>query len=125
MRAFRKYLFGLLVAIYLFGVIGVPVYFHYCGGELEQISYFVKADGCCGTDDDGGCCSDQTVMLVNPSDVLSVSKTDIPQLKVLATVYCMCLPEVAAYSAPFSRSIYPQPPDLLRKAVISSSVIRI
>ncbi len=54
-----------MVGTYLTTAIGVPVYMHYCGGELEKVSYLVKSKGCCGSDEDSGmagCCQDESIV---------------------------------------------------------------
>jgi hypothetical protein len=80
------------VLAYLVMVIGIPVYFHYCGGELEEISYIVKSNGCCGDEsdeDESGCCKNEDVHLqyaadftfkqVNTADIILPSAT-LPSL---------------------------------------------
>ena len=69
----RKYLFACLVAAYLGSILGLPVYYHYCGGELEEVSYLVKPSGCCEDEGDepDGCCSNETMVLVNAADFTS------------------------------------------------------
>jgi hypothetical protein len=70
-KALRKYFFGLLVAAYVLTVAGIPVYLHYCGGELAHISYLVKGSNCCGDDDEAekdGCCHNEHLVLQSLTD---------------------------------------------------------
>ncbi len=76
----KKYFFAFFVAVYLFSAIGVPVYLHYCGGELEEVSYLVKSNGCCGeeeSDETSDCCHNEDVYLKNNTDFsLDILKID-------------------------------------------------
>jgi hypothetical protein len=65
-----KYLFGLVIAIYLVSNIGIPVYYHYCGGELESVNALFKSSSCCGDDEDedSGCCQNETKVLAQKSE---------------------------------------------------------
>jgi hypothetical protein len=71
-NSFKKYLFGLIVVSYLTTTIGIPVYLHYCGGELEKVNFLVKATSCCGSEEEGeedsGCCKDEGRYVQNNSD---------------------------------------------------------
>jgi hypothetical protein len=52
-------------------VIGIPVYLHYCGGELENINYVMKGTSCCGEDESSatdGCCKDENLILKSTTD---------------------------------------------------------
>ncbi len=61
--------------VYLVTVTGVPVYNHYCGGELEEVSLLLKSNDCCGEDEeeDAGCCSDEDFYIRNAPDFVSTS----------------------------------------------------
>lgn len=64
-----KYFFATLVAVYLLTVVGMPVYLHYCGGEVEDISYLVETNGCCGDEEpQNDCCRNEGYVLQNNSD---------------------------------------------------------
>jgi hypothetical protein len=124
----KKLLFGLQVVIYLFGVFGMPVYFHYCGGELEEISYFVKGGGCCDgkEGEPDGCCSDESVVLVNSFDGISKVKTELPDLDVIAVSGGITKVEFyAEFDSGVRRDACNKPPDLLRQALVATSVMRI
>jgi hypothetical protein len=66
----RPYFFAALVVTYFLTVIGMPVYMHYCGGEVEEVSYLVKQNGCCGDEvpPDNDCCHDEGLVLSNKVD---------------------------------------------------------
>ena len=69
MRAFSKYVFAVLVSVYLLTVVGMPVYLHYCGGEVEDVSYLIDTNGCCEDEvPDGDCCHNEGVVLQNAVD---------------------------------------------------------
>jgi hypothetical protein len=65
-----KYLFALVVTIYLASNTGIPVYYHYCGGELESVSTLFKSSSCCGDDEDedSGCCQNETKVFAQKSE---------------------------------------------------------
>jgi len=62
----------LIVISYVMTVTGIPVYLHYCGGELEEISYLTKTTSCCGEeeedDTDSDCCKNESQILKNTID---------------------------------------------------------
>ena len=54
------FFFSFLVAIYTITSIGIPVYYHYCGGELEKVSAVIQAKSCCGSEDEqDNCCKNE------------------------------------------------------------------
>ncbi len=67
--SFSKYFFSTLVGIYLLTSVGLPVYLHYCGGEVEEVSYLVESNGCCGEEvPDNDCCRNEGIVLQNTVD---------------------------------------------------------
>lgn len=52
-----------MVGSYTTSVVGVPVYLHYCGGELEKVNFMVKTKSCCDgleeETEENGCCKDE------------------------------------------------------------------
>ena len=74
-----KFVFSLIVGIYFLNSIGIPVYYHYCGGELENVSALFKTNSCCGEeeDEDSDCC--QNVVKV----VLQQNESSLNEPKVL------------------------------------------
>ena len=69
MRSLSKYLFATLVISYMLTVVGMPVYLHYCGGQVEEISYLIETNGCCEDEEPAdGCCRNEGVVLQNAVD---------------------------------------------------------
>jgi hypothetical protein len=116
-------------------VIGIPVYYHYCGGELEEINYVLKSNTCCGGEeddsDDAGndCCKDENLVLKSDLDFT------IKELNTYTLVNSV--QELLFFSLPFTNSIeevsptllslfteFP-PPRLQHQNIISTSVLRI
>lgn len=69
-------------SVYIAFAIGIPVYFHYCGGELEKIQFLTKSTSCCGDEEedpesgDNGCCNDEEVLVqIKDSALLKHYKT--------------------------------------------------
>jgi hypothetical protein len=112
--------------------VGVPVYYHYCGGELEEVNYVLKGNSCCGGEDtqeeDNGCCKDENYILKSDTDFTIKDLQDYSFLK---------SNEVSYVTLPFSVSInhllaFPRfvhikspPAKLQHTLVISTSVLRI
>lgn len=130
----KKYLFGLIVISYVITVVGIPVYYHYCGGELEEINYVLKSSSCCGgeeddsQEEDNGCCKDENYVLKSSTDFTLKSTND----------YVFSNDSDIAYiSLPFKSSInrlisfpsfvYSNPPQsrVQHSLVISTSILRI
>jgi hypothetical protein len=71
MKQIRAHIYLFIVAIYVVSNIGLPVYYHYCGGELESVSALFKADGCCGEEEeeeDSDCCQNETKIIAQKSE---------------------------------------------------------
>lgn len=127
----KKYLFGLEVIAYLFSVIGVPVYLHYCGGELEKVNFMVKATSCCGEEDEsedaGDCCKDEGAYVQNTTDFTLKQLTYwFAQLPSGLFTQLFLFPETgqAATALAVAPSVHP-PPNLLTQQLVSTSVLRI
>jgi hypothetical protein len=67
MTKLRTYIFAVFTFCYLLAVNGIPVYLHYCGGELEEISYLTKTNNCCGDEEENNeasdCCHNESLVL--------------------------------------------------------------
>ena len=62
-----------MVTAYVVSAIGIPVFLHYCGGELENVNYVLKGTTCCGEEEDSkpmddGCCKDEKLVIKNTTD---------------------------------------------------------
>ncbi len=127
----RKYLFGICVSVYLFSTIGMPVYLHYCGGKLEQVSYLVKANSCCGDDEDAtsDCCHNENFYLHNGSNFsikivhLDCSKSFSQVISQIFPVQANNLLSEQSFSC-FIQKQFP-PPKLCQKTILNCAVLRI
>ena len=134
-KAFKKYLFGIAVAAYIVMTVGIPVYLHYCGGELEEVSYLTKADSCCGGEDDhskendGGCCEDEGLLLKSNTD-FTLKEFNTYKIFHLWGDFCISLlpsnPVSPETKLVFTNKNYSIPPGKLYSSlIISTSVLRI
>jgi hypothetical protein len=127
----KKYFFAFFVAVYLFSAIGVPVYLHYCGGELEEVSYLVKSNGCCGeeeSDETSDCCHNEDVYLKKTTDFslnilhFDFSKTIIQSI--ILTPFIQHLSFNIQHSTFIINNQLP-PPKLCQQALLDCSVLKI
>jgi hypothetical protein len=128
----RKYLFGLSVAAWLFSVIGLPVYFHYCDGQLEEVTYFMESDGCCDGENNAeegpdGCCSNEGYYLVNASEGFQKAPSSVPSIKMLGELVCLPFAPFSNLTSPsiISKAASGPAPPLCQAEIISVSVLRI
>ncbi|HRG02101.1 MAG TPA: hypothetical protein PKZ75_13370 [Bacteroidia bacterium] len=59
---FAKIFIVFVSIVYVMSTIGISVFSHYCGGELEEVALFSKPTSCCGEDEadmDDGCCKNE------------------------------------------------------------------
>lgn len=116
-------------------VIGIPVYYHYCGGELEEISYVLKSNSCCGEEEDeseqasNDCCKDENRILKSNIDFTIKSQDDYTLVKTFSQVFYISLPFTTTndHSSASLLSVYAKhpPANLQHSLVISTSVLRI
>jgi hypothetical protein len=123
-----------VVASYVVSAIGIPIYLHYCGGELEKINYVVKGTSCCGEEEDSepmdeGCCKDENIVLKNNPDFTLKQFNNYALIKTVSEIFYISLP---FYYSPLIKnmesntlSIEAPPPKLQASLVISTSVLRI
>lgn len=112
-------------------VIGVPVYFHYCGGELEEISYLTKASSCCGEEEpeDDGCCKDESLIVKSSLDFTLKKSDSFLPLKTVCDLFYVSVPfsELSfcnKFNAPSLKKEFPPAP-FQNTLLISTSVLRI
>jgi hypothetical protein len=65
-KNFSKIFIAFVAIIYVLSTVGVSVFSHYCGGELEKVTLFSKTKSCCGGEEeaemtDDGCCKNELV----------------------------------------------------------------
>jgi hypothetical protein len=133
LNALKKYFFGLLVTLYVITAAGVPVYLHYCGGELENINYVVKGTSCCGEDEstpvDNDCCQDEETVMQSLTDftLKDISKTSLVKsaFQLFHTPFqnFSCILNSFYATPAFNKA--DSPPRLLHALVIKTSVLRI
>jgi hypothetical protein len=128
LKNFRTYLFGLLVAVYTLTTFGIPVYFHYCGGELEKISYLVKSGNCCGDEEEcSDCCSDEGTVLHNEGVTLvkepGFKLTEVQALELAYAILPFILKMPQTESSFISD--HPPTPSYHKKDLITIRVLRI
>ncbi len=112
---------------------GIPVFLHYCGGELEKVNYVVKGTGCCGDDeneaDNSGCCKDEKLVITNTTDFTIKQINNYDLVKTFCDLFYTALPfSEKTIKAPtaFNRDFsFESPPKLQNTLVISTSVLRI
>jgi len=116
-------------------VIGIPVYYHYCGGELEEVSYVLKSSNCCGGEEDNtdeatnDCCKDENVILKSNLDFTIKKLNVFAFVKTFNDVFYISLlfsNSIQSVTSNFS-SVYAEspPPKLQLDLLISTSVLRI
>jgi hypothetical protein len=85
MKKAFKFLFALVTSIYLVNSVGVPIYYHYCGGELESVSAVFKPDACCEgmeEEEDSDCCKNEVKVIAQFND----SYSEVSSYKIIAPV---------------------------------------
>ncbi len=86
----KKFLVIPIMFIYLLAVSGIMVTAHYCGQEIESLSFFSKSSQCDETecDDEPGkndsCCEDKTLAykVSTEQDAVSVFKLKLSQFEI-------------------------------------------
>jgi hypothetical protein len=120
-----------MVCVYVTTAIGIPVYMHYCGGELEKVSFLIEAPGCCEGEDAGeadDCCDNEnTVARYSPDfTVKKVVDSDfhIADLNLFGVVASIFEFKIGPASVLVSNYFFP-PPDLLHSNIIRTTFLRI
>jgi hypothetical protein len=126
--------FSLLVLVYITTNIGVCVYYHYCGGELEKVSALVKVKSCCdGVDENSGsdCCKNESrhISLKLEFNTAKASQPDFAvPFSPLFSVLSPGIPSLQKDQNPaFSFASYAQqrPPNALDTVLTRTGVFRI
>lgn len=127
----RTYFFIILTFVYLVVQIGLPVFKHYCGGELESISFLVKENGCCGEEeeesDESGCCQNELQIAQQNATSILVETCTLPLLSFFLQGFT--LPSFSVSVLPLSSlhfySNWLPPPKLLQQQLVQTRVMRI
>jgi hypothetical protein len=90
----KKFFVIPIMFIYLLAVSGIMVTVHYCGQEMESLSFFSKSDKCDETecnDEPGksdGCCQDKTVAakVTNEQDAVNAFKLKLQPIEIVAVL---------------------------------------
>lgn len=124
-------MFGLLVFVYVTTAIGIPVYMHYCGGELEKVSFVVKSKSCCGEEEedmDAGCCADENTIARYAPDFTTKkivgSEFQIADLNLFTVSNSIFKIKIESVSLVVSKYFFP-PPDILHSNIIRTTFLRI
>jgi hypothetical protein len=129
-----KIFISFVAIIYVLSTVGVSVFSHYCGGELEKVTLFSKTKSCCGDEEevdmeDDGCCKDEIVHVAFQKDftfytLVKNIKAPLNELFVLNTEFSL---NVLKYSVSDFLSAHKKihPPNLVQQDIVSCSVIRI
>jgi hypothetical protein len=120
-----------MVGIYLTTAIGVPVYMHYCEGELEKVSYLIKSKGCCENDEDGGmacCCQDESAVVRCAPDFTFKKSVDSNFKIADFNLFTVTIPFFDIRIEPVSviaSKYFFLPPDLQQSNLIRTTFLRI
>lgn len=120
-----------MVVVYLTTAVGIPVYMHYCGGELEKVSFFTETPGCCEGEEPGdadGCCDNENTFARYSPDftVKKVIDSDfnIADFNLFVTPASIC--KFKMESSPIlALKYFIPPPDILHTAIIRTTFLRI
>ncbi|MBC7693921.1 MAG: hypothetical protein H7141_00595 [Burkholderiales bacterium] len=128
-----KIFISIVAIIYVLSTIGVSVFSHYCGGELEKVTLFSKTKSCCGneeeTDIEDGCCKNEIVHVAFQKDFTFYTlanniKAPVSQLFIVVSSINNLLDPQSANTLFFNHKKV-HPPDLVQQELVSCSVIRI
>ncbi len=120
-----------MVVVYVTTAIGIPVYMHYCGGELEKVSFLIKSNSCCGEDEedmDMGCCADEnTIARYAPDFTIKKvvdSNFNIADFNLFTITPLLFDVKIESVSLLISKYFFP-PPDLLHSNIIRTTFLKI
>lgn len=133
-KNFSKIFIAGVVIIYVLSTIGVSVFSHYCGGELEKVSLFTKTKSCCGEQDESdmgedGCCKDEIAHVSFQKDftfytLIKTIKAPVHELFLIKPDFNLA-PLRSVISSFLSIDKKVHPPNLVQQDIVESSVIRI
>lgn len=133
-KRFSKIFISFVAIIYVLSTVGVSVFSHYCGGELEKVTLFSKTKSCCGDEEevameDDGCCKDEIAHVSFQKDFTFY--TFVKSIKAPVKELFMIQPDfnVVFYKTHITDFLSidekVHPPNLVQQDIVSCSVIRI
>lgn len=131
-KYFAKIFIAFVAIVYVMSTIGVSVFSHYCGGELEEITLFTKTTKCCGEDEsdmEDGCCKNELTHVSFHKDftfsqLKSDYKVPVLALAIFNFQYTVFKNNDTVDSSNSVNKEYP-PPNLVQHEIVSCSVIRV
>ena len=131
MSKLRTSIFAVFTFCYLLAVNGIPVYLHYCGGELEEISYLTKTNNCCGDEEENNeasdCCHNESLVLRSSPEACFSAESRLAKTTSPLLAFALFATEASQLQT-FRLSalhIDHDPPLLLQQALINVSCLRI
>jgi hypothetical protein len=133
-KRFSKIFISFVAIIYVLSTVGVSVFSHYCGGELEKVTLFSKTKSCCGDEEevameDDGCCKDEIAHVSFQKDftfytLVKSIKAPVNELFIIQPDFNELFPKAdIAYFSSIDEKAHP--PNLVQQDIVSCSVIRI
>ena len=131
MTKLRTYIFAVFTFCYLLAVNGIPVYLHYCGGELEEISYLTKTNNCCGDEEENNessdCCHNESLVLRSSPEACFSTEFRLAQVTSPLLAFVLFATEASQLQTCTlsALQIVHVPPLQLQQALINVSCLRI
>jgi len=131
MTKLRTYIFAVFTFCYLLAVNGIPVYLHYCGGELEEISYLTKTNNCCGDEEENNeasdCCHNESLVLRSSPEACFSAEFRLAQVTSPLLAFVLFATEASQLQTCTlsALQVVHVPPLQLQQALINVSCLRI
>lgn len=133
-KNFSKIFIAFVAIIYVLSTVGVSVFSHYCGGELEKVTLFSKTKSCCDGEEeaemtDDGCCKNELVHVSFQKDftfytLVKSIKAPVNELFIIQSDFNFVF--YRTHIADFlSIDEKVHPPNLVQQDIVSCSVMRI
>ncbi len=120
-----------MVVVYVTTAIGIPVYKHYCGGELEKVSLLIKSNSCCGGEEDDmnmDCCANENTFVRCAPDFTFTkaigSNFQIADINLFIAEIPFINTKAEPVSFVTSKYFFP-PPDILHSNIIRTTFLKI
>jgi hypothetical protein len=132
-KNFSKIFIAFVAIIYVLSTVGVSVFSHYCGGELEKITLFSKTKSCCDGEEEeeteDGCCKNELVHVSFQKDFtfytfIKSIKAPIVELFIIKPDFNLApLKSFIADFLSIDRKVHL--PNLVQQDIVETSVIRV